>query len=63
MDVTKPYKFIGFGAMDVTKPQTPNLPSPSIVGAVWALKQIAIFYFFGGPKPLKSPSPGPGIDP
>jgi hypothetical protein len=20
MDVTKPYKFIGFGAMDVTKP-------------------------------------------
>ncbi len=26
MDVTKPYKFVGFVAMDVTKPLGPGLP-------------------------------------
>ncbi len=47
-----------------TRGETEGLPSIATgVGALWALIKIYIFYFLGGVhNPLKSPSPGHGID-
>ena len=44
MDVTKPYKFIGFGAMDVTKPYKFIGFGALELGILWQLPVKQPFY-------------------
>ena len=57
MDVTKPYKFIGFGAMDVTKPY--KCTGFGAMGATKPYKCIR----FDAPNPIIVEGVGPWMPP
>ena len=66
MDVTKPYTFIGFGAMDVTRPYKfigvyrvwghGNVPW---VGLILEVLKMIFNFILGPPLPLGIPGEGP----